>query len=311
MDSNKSSGNLSIHEENLSTCDDSLILALTMKKLTVLLLAFSFAAVACNEPTDEIEKTEEKDTTENQVVDLKDSVLNYTDDQKALMLFYTSTGCPGCGSWGSPTFETIAKQYPNDVIPLAVHIKYGDPMITDISEAIANNRSGQYYTPQIWVNNTNIMVLNIGRIDGTQSVEKAVNTITTSSSSEAEVKMGSAALMNKEETKMQIKAGIMNKGSLDQGAEYFLASYILEDKIIWKQASSTSDHEHNYVIRACTEGNFGEAVSFTDGKFESLHTLDLTDYWKKDELTVLTVLWKKVGNRYFYENATLIDASKQ
>jgi|GEM_PF-613613 len=279
-----------------------------MKKLTAILLIVSFGAFACSEAPDEVEKKEtETENKEEQEFDLKDSSLNYVDDQKALMLNYTSTGCPGCGSWGSPTFESLAMQLPNDVIPLAVHIKYGDPMITDISEAIARNRTGQFYTPQIWVNNTNIMVLNTGRIDGTASVSKAKDVITTSSNSDAEVKIGSAAVISKDEKKIQIKAGIINKGNLDESSEWYLATYILEDKIIWKQASSSSDHEHNYVIRACTEGNFGEAVQFTNNQFESLTTLDLTDYWKKDELRVLTVLWKKVGNRYFYENAKLLD----
>jgi hypothetical protein len=278
-----------------------------MKQFTFLLVTVSFMAFSCNSTSDELEK---KDNTiipeDNQELDLGDSSLNYVDDQKAMMLFYSSTGCPGCGSWGSPTFEGLASQYPDDVIPLAVHIKYGDPMITAISEAMANNRTGQYYTPQIWVNNTNIMVLNTGRIDGGASIDKAGTTITTSSSSEASAEIGNAYVMNKDQTKMQIKAGILAKGTLDTSAEYYLGSYILENKIIWKQASSTDDHEHNYVIRSCTQDHFGEPVHFTNNKFESLKTMELTDYWKKDELYVLTIIWKKVGNRYFYENAKMV-----
>lgn len=262
-------------------------------------------AFSCNEPAAEIEKTDDT-TNDNQEIDLADSSLVYIDDQKAMMLFYTSTGCPGCGSWGSPTFENLASQYPDDVIPLAVHIKYGDPMITDISEAIAANRTGQFYTPQIWVNNTNIMVLNTGRIDGTASVNKATSSITTSSNSEADIEIGQAALFSKDSTSVQVKSGIKNKGSLDESAEYFLANYILEDKIIYRQASGKEDHEHNYVIRASSQGHFGEAVAFDQGKFESLHKMDVSASWESSELSVLTVLWKKVGNRYFYENAKLI-----
>jgi hypothetical protein len=278
-----------------------------MKQLTLILVTLSIMAFGCKENTDAVKKTDDIIEDNDQEVNLADSMINFVDDQKAMMMFYTSTGCPGCGSWGSPTFETIAKQYPDDVIPLAVHIKYGDPMITAISEAIASNRTGQFYTPQIWVNSTNIMVLNTGRINSAESIKKAQNTITNSSNSNAKAKIGNAYAISVDESKMQIKAGFIATAELDKGAEYYLGSYILENKILWKQASSTDDHEHNYVIRSCTEGNFGELVTLEDGKFESLKTMDLTDYWKKNELYVLTVLWKKVGNRYFYENAKMVN----
>ena len=95
-----------------------------------------------------------------------------TETKKPVFFDYTSTGCPGCVSWGAPTFEQIAKEQGESIVPIAVHIKYRDPMITDVSNAIAENRTGQRYTPQLWVNNTNGMVLNGGSINTTGSINK-------------------------------------------------------------------------------------------------------------------------------------------
>ena len=69
-------------------------------------------------------------TTEDDATEAKAPVLgevNFVFDYKGILLEFTSTGCPGCGSWGKPTFYSLADQNKDKVIPMAAHIKYGDP----------------------------------------------------------------------------------------------------------------------------------------------------------------------------------------
>ena len=73
--------------------------------------------------------------------------LTFVKKTRPVFLEVTSTGCPGCGSWGKPTFKKVVNDFGSDITPLAVHIKYGDPFITTESQAIADNRHGSRYTP--------------------------------------------------------------------------------------------------------------------------------------------------------------------
>ena len=103
-----------------------------------------------------------KDQSTPIVEEVDSIILTYQERAKPLVFEITSTGCPGCGSWGKPVFSQLSSQYGNQIIPVAVHIKYGDPYITNVSENIAANRYGAFYTPQIWVNDTNGVVISAG-----------------------------------------------------------------------------------------------------------------------------------------------------
>ena len=86
--------------------------------------------------------------------------VKYENTNKAVLFEFTSTGCPGCGSWGKPTVAAVSTTHGSKVVPIAVHIKYNDPFLTDISQAIADNRTGSRWTPQLWVDNENATIIN-------------------------------------------------------------------------------------------------------------------------------------------------------
>ncbi|MEN8697308.1 MAG: thioredoxin family protein, partial [Bacteroidia bacterium] len=115
-------------------------------KYTILIITFAFALWGCNEKVTETNPTIPNETKQEETSNLVAPDVELTEVNKPVLYKYTSTGCPGCGSWGAPTFEGIADELKNDIVPLAVHIKYGDPMITDISNEIADNRVGQRFT---------------------------------------------------------------------------------------------------------------------------------------------------------------------
>ena len=131
-----------------------------MQKTLIIWAISAFSIWSCTEKSADIPTTPatSKDTTQVDTSQLEAPDVVLQSRNKPVFFDYTSTGCPGCGSWGAPTFENLSEEYQDKIVPIAVHIKYGDPMITSISTDIAANRDGQRYTPQLWVNSKNAMV---------------------------------------------------------------------------------------------------------------------------------------------------------
>lgn len=225
------------------------------------------------------------------------SELTYTKSTMPVMLEFTSTGCPGCGSWGKPTFARIAADYNGKITPLAVHIKYGDPMITDESNAIGANRHGNFYTPQIWVADSNAVILNSGSISATSEQ----NTRRMLDISLMETQPTLAAKVTKENGKLVVTYGVKFIDIMAEG-EYALACYLTEDGIKYQQTSSaTNPATHNHVIRASAAGTFGNSFAPADLQNEEkswAHTFTLDAKYNPDNVYVTLVLWKKNGSRY-------------
>jgi len=238
----------------------------------------------------------------------EDKTMHFDKTNRPLLLEYTSTGCPGCGSWGKPTFYQLAQEYSTQINALAIHIKYGDPMITAQSNLIAANRYGQNYTPQIWVNDTNIVVLQ-GNINSAASVARAKEVIGINKKNDVPALGG--ILTKITATQWQIQFGVQAQiEPLDQS--YHLACYLLESKIVHQQAGSASNPaEHNYVLRK----SIGEVFGFS---ITELQALSMNNYATQGEFILdeninpenchlLLVLWQKQGNRFVATNSLRVD----
>ncbi|MDC1395483.1 Omp28-related outer membrane protein [Bacteroidia bacterium] len=223
---------------------------------------------------------------------------------KPVLFNYMSTGCPGCGSWGAPTFEAITNREKDAVVPIGVHIKYGDPMITDVSNAIASNRIGQFFTPQIWVNNTNGVILTGGSISGTASVNKMNDDIDAFINIAPEILVGTSSIVNDDKIYIRYKT----KAQQDLTGDYYVGVYLLENKIYAKQNSGSQDpFEHNYVIRTSNKGGFGTMLSAehleTEAVMDEQIDANILPEWKKENLYAAVIVWRKEEDNYLVVNA--------
>lgn len=263
-----------------------------MYKTSLGLIGAAFFIISCN-------KTADNTVTPpaNTPVETPQSTLTYTKTTMPVMLEFTSTGCPGCGSWGKPTFARVAADYAGKITPLAIHIKYGDPMITEESNAIAANRHGNFYTPQIWVADSNAVVLTGGSISGAS--EQNIRRMLDISLQETQPTL--AARLTKEDGKLVVTYGVKFIDIMPDG-EYALACYLTEDGIKAQQTSSaTNPATHNHVLRASAAGAFGAGFSsadLTDSEKSWAHTFALDSKYNTDNVYITLVLWKKNGARY-------------
>ena len=273
-----------------------------MNKIVVTLSLIALLAFSCKDKstaTPEVEKEKEEEVVLNEA-----PAITLEEKNKPVFFDYTSTGCPGCGSWGAPTHETIAKRLTSDIVPVAVHIKYGDPMITGASEAIAANRTGQRFTPQLWVNNENSMVLNGNSIDGNASIDRVNDGIEVFQSADATLAVGVSHAINDDEMTIRYKTKALEE--LD--GEYWIGVYVMENGILHQQSSAAQNpFEHNYVIRVSNSGGFGDLLGDSgfalDSETDKTVTLTLNEEWNKDNLYATAIVWKKEGSNFIVVNA--------
>lgn len=244
--------------------------------------------------------TEGKPTEKDNSNSFQDTVLEYDKLAKPILFEYTSTGCPGCGSWGKPTFNSIINQNKDKIVPLAIHIKYGDPMITSISEAIAANRYGSLYTPQIWLNDSNGVVLTGGYISSQTSINN-INAMKENALLSSNAIIG-GSVIKKSNHSVYIKTGIKESEAFLNG-EYFLSCYLLNDSLVHHQSSSPYNPTiHNYVIRKAVDDiAWGKQIKFLDGKFEFQY--EFKNYEANKINYFVSILWKKENNRYVPKGA--------
>lgn len=234
----------------------------------------------------------------------KKATLSYKQNTSPVIFEMTSTGCPGCGGWGKPTFAKLVQSYTNKVTPVAVHIKYGDPMITTESTAIWDNIEGSRYTPMIFVQGENAVILNGSSISGESEnnarrlIDEALMTTQPSLS----------ANIVKKDGMWDITYGVKFEGTFSD--EYSLSCYLTEDGLKHQQSSyANNPATHNHVIRASANGAFGSSISSTDltnGEWSMVNRMDIDSKYNLENLYVTVVLWKKTGERYAAVNGYVL-----
>lgn len=228
--------------------------------------------------------------------------LHFEKKTRPVLFEYTSTGCPGCGSWGKPTFYNLIKAHEGQITPLAIHIKYNDAMITPYSTDLGNNRHGMYFTPQIWVNDSNAVVILEGRIHPSSS-HKATQMIKTAIQQNQPAVAANAQHKN---NKIIVNFGV-NFFDLPTDGEYSLACYLNENDIENFQVGyANNPAKHHHVIRDAAIGTYG--FPFTKKQLENkiftvAHEFETTSLSQLKNAYVTVVLWKKINDRYLVLNS--------
>jgi len=205
-----------------------------------------------------------------------------------------STDCPGCGSWGTDLFHRILDENPSTTEGLQVHIKYSDPFIVKgFSDSLVARYSPRY-TPFVMVENrvpAGTIQINT---DLSVILPKAKTWIDELAAETAEI--APAVNFKLEGNKVKIYYG--GKYQIDTDAEYSFGLYLMEDSLEYNQAGNTKrPYYHDNTIQATINGAWGIPLSVgrhTAGEiFVGEAETELLGYWKRDDLHLLGVVWKR------------------
>lgn len=278
-----------------------------MRSLNLLAIVLSLGVIlaGCDKQSAVMDNTDPVTGNEPSGNNPEKAELTFTKKTRPVLFEMTSTGCPGCGGWGKPTFSKLASTYGDDVTPVAVHIKYGDPMITEESQAIWDNIEGSRFTPMIFVQDENAVLVNGGSIQA-ESEANAKKLIGEAQQTE---QAALAAHVEKTNGKWTVTYGAKFIDMMAEGT-YSLSCYLTEDGIVQQQSNyANNPATHNFVIRKSASGAFGavfQQADLTDGVISWVSEITLDNTYKTDNLYVTLVLWKKTGEHYAAVNGIIV-----
>ncbi|PCJ66053.1 MAG: hypothetical protein COA58_08240 [Bacteroidetes bacterium] len=272
-----------------------------MKKIFVLSLVASMFLFGCG-PDD---TTTDPDNGGGSTDKL--AVTAVTKENKSLVVKYSGTNCPPCGTWGWAMMAELVDAVEGEAVAMTA---YGQNFVAEnyiISEATTlQNAWGATGYPHFGANGS---VTSIDRGSG-------VNTTAEKDEIYQRVNDHKAADVVANTTlNYEIVDGKINMKYLSQAYSAvdapYLAIYVLENKVKGYQSGHSEGNGalHKFVLRAEATGGKGYGSSIDGLNVGSTvsgeATLDIDSDWDESHLTIGVVMYNKVGTKYEFVNASL------
>lgn len=227
-------------------------------------------------------------------------------EQKSTVIYFGGTWCPPCGAYGKPAKEQIKATVPTKANIMSCQVG-NDPMKNADADAL-NAVFKPSGVPAMYIGaNEEPFIPMIGGSTSTGST--AIGHVNTQAAKTAKV---NTVLSFTDAGDGLISVKAKGKFFTDGTDEYMIAGYLLEDKLEYAQSSDASAEKniHYNVLRA----KFGDQIlgkSFAtapkkDQAFEETLNFFIQPTFKKENCSVLVVIWKKVGNNVSISNSTSI-----
>lgn len=224
---------------------------------------------------------------------------------RPLVNHFSSTGCGPCGRFGIPVLNGVADQMGDSIVPLITHFKYNDPFITESSLAIESAILEEWYSPQIWINKTNI-TYDIIYDNVKSAIVKTVNLLRDELLNEAEAYVGITANFNSN-NRFDIEYVIENAGN--DSANFYVEVYSMEDSIIASQAGATPFVSTHYKVnRGGFYGGMGKLYQLSSNEQKS-SKIEFIPCWicSAEDLYFYIIVWKEVSEgRFEYVNGKVL-----
>ena len=264
-----------------------------MKKLVLALACVSILFNACKK--DDTAPSSGGSTT-----------LSVEKKNRAAVIYFGEDWCPPCGTYGGPTLDSCLKQEGTLLTGMKINTS-------------SNNSSLNWSTGQGMWNVFNTGVFASANAIPSMAVNTTKQSVTTSVSSNYSGAVSKATTF----ANGTIIAGIALRKSISgdsiavdtkvkffsdiaAGSDYRLAVYVVEDKIITSQSTSSgtnANYEYRNLVRTCNASayygleinNGGDAIAL-DQEFSNTYKMYLKPAWNKNNLKVIGILWKMGGS---------------
>lgn len=225
--------------------------------------------------------------------------------QKSTLFYFGGTWCPPCGAYGKPAKEKIHTTIPEKAVIISCQIG-NDPMICADASAL-----------QAMFNATSVPAMFFGAADqpfasmvggSSQTTAQAVAKVT----EQYALKPVVNAELTLKEADGLINVTANGKFFQDGAGEYYIAGYLLEDKLNYAQVSDGSIEKniHYNVIRTKFGTSLTGELIKADPKKGDTFTKTLNFFanstYVKENLGVAVVIWKKTTTGWVISNSSYI-----
>jgi hypothetical protein len=264
-----------------------------MKKITILMSAVMIAAIlftGCKKKTDDEPKGNGTVVAEGPA-----------QVQNAVVIYFGGTWCPPCGSNGKPAKEAVKEALGDRVTLISCQVAAGgtEPMDNSSSNQLSNNVFGVRSFPSLYVGGANEIISSIPSTS-------AMSTNAVAAANTAKDKTAIAAVdATTSISGNTLTINTRTKFYADQTEEYYLAAHVLESGLNHAQSSDNSKNKniHDNVLRVtATTSGTGDLLSGNNKKDEvktKTFTVTINDAWKKENMQVALVLWRKNADGKF------------
>ncbi len=274
-----------------------------MKKLFILTITAAFFFAACSDSGSDPKKD---DNTSN----VDPSSFSVPEDNTAILVKFTGTNCPPCGSWGWATFAELIANSAGDAIPFSAYSSnpFAEHMINAESSAMDDAQGVTGY-PSFSVGDALQLSRDGGSVNVTKEKQMCYDAIAAHNG--APVEMNATVKYKIQDGKVKIYYKV--KAFKDMPENNYLALYVLEDKVTQYQAGHSEgvNAVHKHVLRKGINGAWGLNIGpMTSGQTKS-GTEEMTigeDYstglkWASEHIEVVGVMRFNLGSVNVFINA--------
>ncbi len=225
---------------------------------------------------------------------------------RAAIIYFGEDWCPPCGSYGGPTLDSCLKQEGTLLTGMKINTS-------------SNNTALNWSTGQGMWNVFNSGVFASANAIPSMAVNTTKQSVTTSVSSNysgavskattfanGTVIAGIALRKSISGDSISVDTKVKFYSDITAGSDYRLAVYVVEDKIITSQSTSSgtvSNYEYRNLVRTCNASayyglevnNGGDAIAL-DQEFSANYKMYLKPTWNKSNLKVIGILWRMGGS---------------
>lgn len=215
--------------------------------------------------------------------------------------------CPNCGTWGWNMQKQLVEKFENkNTITWAAHVS-GGLQNTAASEIAAN--LGVNYHPIFFEGQTN---MNASSNNVAEKILDAESIVEINALFEPLAGVGVEATINDDRT-LEVKANVEFLANVE-GGNYFLALYLVEDKLVHKQQNVGPNAVHRYVLRrSLLPTTFGNAlITGAVNKGQTFETEVSVENVTgvKENLKVAAIIWNRTTDgKYKFFNANQVDVA--
>lgn len=219
-----------------------------------------------------------------------------SNQQWSMITKTTSDDCVACGDWGWDFKDILLEDYSADpVVFWMAHFEGG--LQTNTATAIANNFQSTGL-PSFYINTDDLTVSSANvdeKRDEFQIIVQALNSF------EPLAGVGSESFYDGE--KITVTTRVQYFAELE-GGDYWLASYLVDNVLLWEQAGQNGEVEHDNILLHSLNGDDHFGINISSGQVVSngaefttegeiaLETDDINGY------SIVTVLWSFVDGQY-------------
>jgi len=230
-------------------------------------------------------------------------------EQVPIVLKETGELCPPCGGWGWTAWgETI------DLVGGKVFLwsQYSDYFVSNshfVNQELDPGNSVNNAFQENFPYGGSKPLFYINGVEAASTSASSVETAVDASIASTPVDVSAAYIIEWEGDNLTVTAQAKVYNSMS--GNYYMGVYLVEDKATGTQSghpNSSPDLEHHMVMRGSVGGNIwgDEIISSTadaGGLIVKTFTQTVPSSYIKENLTIGVVIWKKIGAKYFYEQA--------